>query len=43
MLTEKIGTEKIGGGRSRLSNLEWLGLDMISSGNDFGPGTTYGR
>lgn len=27
---------------SRLSNLEYLGLDMIESGNEFGPGTAYG-
>ncbi|CAG0887891.1 unnamed protein product [Cyprideis torosa] len=26
----------------RLTNMEWLGLDMIASGNEFGPGTTYG-
>ncbi|XP_063932140.1 endophilin-B1 isoform X2 [Zophobas morio] len=27
---------------SRLSNLEYLGLDMIEAGNMFGPGTAYG-
>ncbi|KAI5742550.1 hypothetical protein M8J77_008476 [Diaphorina citri] len=27
---------------SRLSNLEYLGLDMTEAGNAFGPGTTYG-
>ena len=27
---------------SRLSNLEYLGLDMIEAGNEFGPGTVYG-
>ncbi|XP_044268426.1 endophilin-B1 isoform X1 [Tribolium madens] len=27
---------------SRLSNLEYLGLDMIEAGNVFGPGTAYG-
>lgn len=27
---------------TRLSNLEYLGLDMIEAGNAFGPGTTYG-
>lgn len=26
----------------RLSNLEYLGLDMIEAGNTFGPGTAYG-
>lgn len=27
---------------SRLSNLEYLGLDMIEAGTEFGPGTAYG-
>lgn len=27
---------------SRLSNLEYLGLDMIEAGSSFGPGTGYG-
>lgn len=27
---------------ARLSNLEYLGLDMIEAGNEFGPGTAYG-
>ncbi|XP_063234820.1 endophilin-B1 isoform X2 [Bacillus rossius redtenbacheri] len=27
---------------NRLSNLEYLGLDMIEGGNEFGPGTAYG-
>lgn len=27
---------------ARLSNLEYLGLDMIEAGNEFGPGTSYG-
>lgn len=27
---------------ARLSNLEYLGLDMIETGNEFGPGTAYG-
>ncbi|CAG0884018.1 unnamed protein product [Darwinula stevensoni] len=27
---------------NRLSNLEWLGMDMISAGNDYGPGTAFG-
>ncbi|XP_044727367.1 endophilin-B1 isoform X2 [Chrysoperla carnea] len=27
---------------NRLSNLEYLGLDMIEAGNEFGPGTSYG-
>lgn len=28
---------------NRLSNLEYLGLDMIDAGNEFGPGTAYGK
>nr|CAD7193638.1 unnamed protein product [Timema douglasi] len=27
---------------NRLTNQEYLGLDMIEAGNDFGPGTAYG-
>lgn len=27
---------------SRLCNLEYLGINMIEAGNDFGPGTAYG-
>lgn len=27
---------------NRLSNLEYLGLDMIAAGSEFGPGTAYG-
>lgn len=26
----------------RLSNIEYLGLDMVEAGNEFGPGTAYG-
>lgn len=28
---------------SRLSNLEYVGIDMIEAGNDFGPGIAYGE
>ncbi|GAB6031447.1 hypothetical protein CHUAL_009218 [Chamberlinius hualienensis] len=28
--------------RDRLSNLDWLGVDMIDAGDDFGAGTAYG-
>ncbi|KAL3281950.1 hypothetical protein HHI36_005153 [Cryptolaemus montrouzieri] len=35
---EKIEKKK----PSRLSNLEYLGLDMVEGGNVFGPGTAYG-
>lgn len=38
-LFEKIDKKK----PNRLSNLEYLGLDMIEAGNDFGPGTSYGK
>jgi len=27
---------------NRLSNLEYVGADMIEAGNDFGPGIAYG-
>ncbi|XP_067001892.1 endophilin-B1 isoform X2 [Anabrus simplex] len=37
-LFEKIDKKR----PNRLSNLEYLGLDMIEAGNDFGPGTAYG-
>ncbi|XP_048514573.1 endophilin-B1 isoform X5 [Athalia rosae] len=35
---EKIDKKK----PNRLSNLEYVGIDMIEAGNDFGPGTAYG-
>ena len=28
---------------ARLSNLDYLGVDMVEAGNDFGPGTLYGQ
>lgn len=37
-LLEKIDKKR----PNRLSNLEYLGLDMIEAGNEFGPGTSYG-
>lgn len=37
-LFEKIEKKK----PNRLSNLEYLGQDMIDAANDFGPGTAYG-
>ena len=39
MLFEKIEKRR----PNRLSNLEYLGLDMVQAGNDFGPGTAYGK
>ena len=38
-LYEKIEKKK----PNRLSNLEYLGQDMNEAGNEFGPGTPYGR
>ncbi|XP_071869778.1 SH3 domain containing GRB2 like, endophilin-B isoform X1 [Bombus fervidus] len=35
---EKIDKKK----PNRLSNLEYVGMDMIEAGNDFGPGIAYG-
>lgn len=35
---EKIDKKK----PNRLSNLEYVGTDMIEAGNDFGPGIAYG-
>ncbi|XP_014616846.1 PREDICTED: endophilin-B1 isoform X2 [Polistes canadensis] len=35
---EKIDKKK----PNRLSNLEYVGIDMIEAGNDFGPGIAYG-
>lgn len=28
---------------TRLSNLDYLGVDMVEAGNDLGPGTLYGE
>ena len=28
---------------ARLSNLDYLGVNMVESGNDLGPGTLYGN
>lgn len=38
-LFDKIDKKK----PNRLSNLEYLGNDMIEAGNDFGAGTPYGK
>lgn len=35
--------EKIDKKPTRLSNSEYLGLDMIEAGNGFGPETSYGN
>ena len=34
--------DKIGLKNERLTNLEYLGNDMIEAGNEFGTGTPYG-
>ena len=39
---DNIPVDKIGVKNTRLSNLEYLGSDMIEAGNEFGPGTPYG-
>lgn len=36
---EKIDKKK----PNRLSNLEYVGIDMIEAGNEFGPGIPYGK
>ncbi|KAK3855640.1 hypothetical protein Pcinc_036479 [Petrolisthes cinctipes] len=38
MIFEKIEKRR----PNRLSNLEYLGLDMVQAGNNYGPGTPYG-
>ena len=40
---DNIPVDKIGLNNTRLSNLEYLGADMIEAGNEFGPGTPYGK
>ena len=35
---EKIDRRRM----NRLSNLDYLGVDMVEAGNDLGPGTLYG-
>ena len=37
-LMEKIDRRRM----NRLSNLDYLGVDMVEAGNDLGPGTLYG-
>ena len=40
---DNIPVDKIGLKDTRLSNLEYLGGDMVEAGNQFGPGTPYGN
>ncbi len=40
---DNIPVDKIGLKDTRLSNLEYLGGDLIEAGNEFGPGTPYGK
>lgn len=40
---DNIPVEKMGVKNTRLTNLEYLGSDMIEAGNEFGPGTPYGK
>ena len=39
---DNIPVDKLGVTNTRLTNLEYLGTDMIEAGNEFGPGTPYG-
>ncbi|XP_059093137.1 endophilin-B2-like isoform X2 [Tigriopus californicus] len=39
---DNIPVDKLGVKNTRLSNLEYLGTDMIEGGNEFGPATPYG-
>ena len=38
-LMDKIDRRRL----ARLSNLDYLGVNMVESGNDLGPGTLYGN
>ena len=40
---DNMPVDKIGLKDTRLSNLEYLGGDMIEAGNEFGPSTPYGE
>ena len=40
---ENIPVDKIGVTNKRLTNLEYMGQDMIEAGNEFGAGTPYGN
>lgn len=40
---DNIPVDKLGVKNTRLSNLEYLGTDMIEGGNEFGPATPYGN
>ena len=39
---DNVPVDKIGLKNERLTNLEYLGNDMIEAGNEFGTGTPYG-
>ena len=39
---DTLPVDKIGVTNTRLTNLEYLGADMIEAGNEFGTGTPYG-
>ncbi len=39
---DNVPVDKIGLKNTRLSNLEYLGNDMVEAGNEFGAGTPYG-
>ena len=39
---DNVPVDKIGMKNERITNLEYLGNDMIEAGNEFGVGTPYG-
>jgi hypothetical protein len=39
---DNVPMDRVGLKNTRLSNLEYLGADMVEAGNEFGPGTPYG-
>ena len=42
LMFDTLPVDKIGVTNTRLTNLEYLGADMIEAGNEFGTGTPYG-
>jgi len=42
MMFDNVPMDKVGVTKTRMSNLEYLGADMIEAGNEFSSGTPYG-
>ena len=42
MMFDNVPMDKVGVTNTRMSNLEYLGADMIEAGNEFSSGTPYG-